>query len=281
MEIDENSQWVSASSISSLTHFLYQPHVKAHRTLFDFFLFETLLIQIYMYRICFPKDSSAIKLLVYFVFFVDAICVVFDTLSVVVGLSAGDHTSFSQYPTPVLGSLSAMLVQLFYCFRIRAIRQTAWPIAVLIGIIAAAQFAAGVGWVILRRIGDNFDAKAPTILFYLCLVGDATADVGITHTMAVLLLKGSDLPQTRDAVKNIVRLIIETNALTSVLALLAVFLFALNPTGLDFSCPITILRGIYANTLLVVLNKRAVMYLRSESSDGLEEGCRTNTSERG
>ncbi|KAJ7767265.1 hypothetical protein B0H16DRAFT_1716890 [Mycena metata] len=252
------------------------PTSKLIGILLDFFLFGTLLIQIYIYRACFPKDSWALKLLVYFVFFVDAICVLLDTLSVI-GLSAGDFTSFSSaqyvgYPTLVLGSFSAMLVQLFYCLRIRAIRQTAWPIAVLIGVIGAIQFAASLSWVVLRRIGDNVDGKLPTTLFYFSLVSATTADICIALTMTVLLLKGSDLPHTRDAVKNIVRLIIETNALTSVLALLALLVFAF-PTnsGLDFTCPIALLRGMYPNTLLVVLNNRAVIHLTSNPSDGLEE----------
>ncbi|KAJ7752975.1 hypothetical protein B0H16DRAFT_1836147 [Mycena metata] len=155
-----------------------------------YFVFGVLLIQIYIYRICFPRDSLAIKILVYFVFVADAICVLSDTFTVI-GLASGPtdflnsrHFKFLSVTTPFFGAFIVVFVQFFYCFRIVALRKTAWPISVLIGLIAMAQFSAAMGWLILDSIGDS---AHHTLFFYLYHVGGSSADVLITVTMAVLV----------------------------------------------------------------------------------------------
>ncbi|KAJ7723888.1 hypothetical protein B0H16DRAFT_1786614 [Mycena metata] len=234
-----------------------------------YLVFGVLLIQIYIYRICFPRDSLAIKILVYFVFLADAICVLSDTFTVV-GIASGPtdflnsrHFKFLSVTTPFFGAFIVVFVQFFYCFRIVALRKTARPIAVLIGLIAMAQFSAAMGWLILDSMGNS---AHHTLFFYLYHVGGASADVLIAVTMAILLLNGSSLPQTRNVTQKIALLIVETNALTTVLALVSLLLFVCAPGTDYYLSSVTFLVGIYANTLLVMLNERAEMRFTSTNT---------------
>ncbi|KAJ7168787.1 hypothetical protein C8R46DRAFT_1268286 [Mycena filopes] len=257
----------SAENVLSALYF--HPLSKLTGTFLDCFLVGTLLVQICIYRTCFPNDSLKIKFLAHFVFAGSVICAVFETLHVV-GISAGDFTTFANsrylwFASPLFGALIAMLVQLFYCFRIVTLRRKAWPVAVLIALIAAAECGGALGWVILGWVGRSMGDRDRIELYYIWLVGGALADVLIAVIMTALLLEtSSSVPQTQDIVKTLVRLIIGTNALSSVVALLGLFLFVFRPHTLDFMCPMMILPGIYANTLLVMLNERAAMRRASE-----------------
>ncbi|KAJ7710423.1 hypothetical protein B0H17DRAFT_914355, partial [Mycena rosella] len=108
-------------------------------SLLNFFLFGTFLIQVYVYRLCFPKDSLAVKLLVYFIFLTMTVCTCLNAADVQFwfGTGFGDIARFtdarhSRFYTPLMGSFIAMLVQLFFCHRIVVIRRAAWPISVLV-----------------------------------------------------------------------------------------------------------------------------------------------------
>ncbi|KAJ7739056.1 hypothetical protein DFH07DRAFT_965879 [Mycena maculata] len=91
--------------------------------------------------------------------------------------------------------------------------------------------------------GRGFDT-----LFYHSLMGSIIATLCSTADV---------LPQTRDVLKNIVRLV-ETNIFSATVALLGLFLLVGIPNATYFSCPIFVLPRIYANTLLVSLNTRAI-----------------------
>jgi hypothetical protein len=74
--------------------------------------------------------------------------------------------------------------------------------------------------------------------------------------MTHLLTQASE-PQTQGIIRGLVRLIIETNTFSASVAIIGLALFAGIPGTTYFICPTLILPGIYANTLLVLLNNRA------------------------
>jgi hypothetical protein len=113
--------------------------------------------------------------------------------------------------------------------------------------IAMAQCAGGMGGGILTLIKANelHDHKR-TIFLYLWLSGGSAADVLIAVTMTALvrlahplppqiltfppqLFNASSIPATRDAVRGIVRLIIETNTLSAIVAITGLVLFIAVP----------------------------------------------------
>ncbi|KAF8132253.1 hypothetical protein K438DRAFT_1463727, partial [Mycena galopus ATCC 62051] len=94
-------------------------------TLLNFFLFGTLFIQVYVYSACFPKDRPAIKWLVYIVFLTMALCVCLNAADAQYWYASGfgDITKFGQarfspFYTPIMGSIIALAVQFFFCYRI-------------------------------------------------------------------------------------------------------------------------------------------------------------------
>ncbi|KAJ7113246.1 hypothetical protein C8R43DRAFT_1242678 [Mycena crocata] len=243
-------------------------------SLLSFFFMGTLVIQVYVYRVCFPKDSIFLKLLVYFIFLMMLVCTYLNAADVEnwFGFSFGDmsrftHARYWRFYAPTMGSVIAMLVQLFFCYRILVIKRSAWPASVFIGLISMVQAAGGIGAGIMAYTTTN--AKHDTtviVLAQLWLIGGATADVLIAAAMTYLLLKAAVIPSTRDLAKDVVRLIIETNTFSAVVAIVGLVLFVGIKDNRYFICPAMILPGIYANTLLVTLNNRAIARLNSVSS---------------
>ncbi|KAJ7056837.1 hypothetical protein C8F01DRAFT_1257494 [Mycena amicta] len=235
-------------------------------TLLNFFLFGILFVQVYVYKLCFPKDRPAIKALVYSMFLIMLLCTCLNAADANRwwGDGFGDllefsRAGFSPFYTPIMGSVIALAVQLFYCYRISVFRESRGSVwwSAAIAVVSLIQAAGGVGGGVKAFIASNEQHDhARVILVYLWLVGDAVADVMIAVTMTYLLSQASE-PQTRDVVQGVIRLIIETNAFSASVAIIGLVLFAGMPGTDYFICPTMILPGIYANTLLVLLNNRA------------------------
>ncbi|KAJ7480817.1 hypothetical protein FB451DRAFT_1238503, partial [Mycena latifolia] len=263
-------------------------------SLLNFFLFGTLVIQVYVYNACFPHDRRAIKWLVYTVFVVMAVCTCLNAADAHYWYAAGfgdlakfGQARFSPFYTPLMGSVIALVVQLFFCYRISVFRAGAAWWSALIAVISLLQAAGGMGGGIKAFIAANEQHDhVRTILVYLWLVGDAVADLMIAGTMTYLLRQASE-PQTQDIVRGVVRLIIETNTFSASVAIIGLALFAGMPTADYFICPTMILPGIYANTLLVLLNNRAAPSrsragARGRPADGeayVSDGTGTTTAE--
>ncbi|KAJ7653168.1 hypothetical protein DFH06DRAFT_1330561 [Mycena polygramma] len=104
-------------------------------SLLNFLFFGTLLVQTYTYRICFPRDSFAVKLLVYSTLLAMSVCTCLNGADVEswYGASCGQIQGFKNLHflniySPVMGSLIAAAVQLFFCYRIIVIKRAAWPL---------------------------------------------------------------------------------------------------------------------------------------------------------
>ncbi|KAJ7503815.1 hypothetical protein B0H11DRAFT_2187682 [Mycena galericulata] len=256
-------------------------------SLCNFFLFGTLVIQVYVYNVCFPKDRPAIKRLVYFVFLAMAVCTCLNAADVYYWYAAGfgdlekfGEARFSPFYTPIMGSVIALIVQLFYCYRISVFRSNAVWFTAVIALASFVQAVGGMGGGIKAYIAANEQHdKVRTVLVYMWLVGDAVADILIAITMTHLLTKASEL-HTREVVRGVVRLVIETNAFSASVAIVGLILFAGLPTKDYFICPTLVLPGVYANTLLVLLNNRAMRDSHTDNDhvpDGTTAGGSGNT----
>ncbi|KAJ7910613.1 hypothetical protein B0H13DRAFT_599752 [Mycena leptocephala] len=236
-------------------------------SLLNFYLFGVLSVQIYVYRICFPKDKASIKYMVYLIFFFMALSTCLNAADAYFWYASGfgnliqfSQAHISPFYTPIMGSVIALMIQLFFCYRIWVIKKSALILSIVIAVISVVQAVGGLGGGIKAYVAANqVHDELRTILVYMWLIGDAVADVMIAIAMTVLLTQASreNHRQTNDLVKRIVRLIIETNALSASIAIVGLVLFAGVPGTNYFVCPTMILPGIYANTLLVTFNNRA------------------------
>ncbi|KAJ7081998.1 hypothetical protein B0H15DRAFT_442553 [Mycena belliarum] len=236
-------------------------------SLLNFFFFGTLLVQVYVYRVCFPKDSLAVKLLVYFIFLAMLVCTCLNAADIQYWFGAGFGNILrfadprnSRFYTPLMGSFIGMLVQLFFSYRIWVLRRAAWPLSVLIALFALMQCAGGMGAGIIAYMSPNRSklAREHKTCVRLWLAGGVLANVLIATMMSILFFKAKSTPIMRDFVRSIVRMIIETNLFTAIVALIGLALYAGIPNTTYFVCPTMILPGIYANTLLVLLNNRVI-----------------------
>ncbi|KAK7055408.1 hypothetical protein R3P38DRAFT_1355559 [Favolaschia claudopus] len=248
-------------------------------SLLSMFLFGALLVQVYAYHTCFPKDSSVIKGIVLFVFLASTVdrCLNISDVFYWFASSFGDvaglsHRRYSRFYAAIMGSLVSTIVRLFFAYRIFVIRRTAWPLCILIALIALAHMAGGFTGGILAFIEDstsktfnpddiiNIHDHPHIITSYVWLICGVLADILIALSMTILLLRTMVDDTTRNAVNQFIRLVLETNICSAVFTLTTLVLYAaLPPSNLACTIPAFALPTLYANTLLVILNNRGIL----------------------
>ncbi|PFH46700.1 hypothetical protein AMATHDRAFT_50860 [Amanita thiersii Skay4041] len=99
-------------------------------------------------------------------------------------------TYLSPFDTPMIGAIVALIVQLFFCYRIWKLSRSQWHLytAVFIGAISFLQAAGGIGGGISGHVNKYFSVATETnrIYAYIWLLGEAVADVLIAVTMTHL-----------------------------------------------------------------------------------------------
>jgi len=256
----------------------------------NFGLYGVLALQGYIYHVSFPKDNLKIKCLVYFV-------LAFETAQIVInGIDTWDlfanrfgdigilaTPGLGAIDTPMMGSITAFVVQIFFCYRIWIINRAAWWFSALVGFVSLVQAVAGfVGGVMAYVSTNTLEARhRQTSLVYLWLVGDAVADVMIASAMSFLLLRSRQkmFRTNDDVIVRIVRMTVETNSLSTAVAIISTILFAALPNKTYFVCPTLFLGKLYANTLLVTFNNRAFISQRlPQNSQSFARGGASNMS---
>ncbi|KAJ7145318.1 hypothetical protein C8R43DRAFT_1108565 [Mycena crocata] len=239
-------------------------------SLLNYLLYGVLAVQVYVYRLSFPNDKASIKWMVYLILLAETVMTALNGVDIYYWFAAGfgDIVGFakpriSPAYTPIMGSVMALVVQFFFCYRIYIIKREALYFCIFIALVSGLQAAGGIGGGIAAYLSANEEHDHIRIIFvYLWLIGDVIADVFIAGAMTYLLLKASrqQHKQTNDIVKRIVRLTIETNALSTVVAIVSLILFYGTPNTTYFICPTMVLAKLYANTLLVTFNNRAFIH---------------------
>ncbi|KAJ7070454.1 hypothetical protein B0H15DRAFT_870523 [Mycena belliarum] len=245
-------------------------------SLLNLLFYGALVVQVYIYSACFHADSRILKCIVYLIFLAMTVCVALNCCDVHRWFATGfGDPSFLALPPGnapfygvVMSATIGTVVRCLFCARIFVIKRTAWPVALLLALFSVSQCALGVA------SGIHVYVSAPeqwqdrfNLLFPAWLAGSAIADILAALIMTYLLLSAAVHSSTRDRINRIVWLIIETNSLSAMVAILAVALFFSVPRTSCFEAAMWNLAGIYANTLLAVLNNRAISP-RPASVDG-------------
>jgi hypothetical protein len=181
----------------------------------------------------------------------------------------------SPFDTPLLGSIVAFIVQLFFCYRIWTLRKSDWYIVmcVVIGMVSILQLIGGVAGAVSVHHNKFFSVVRAVDKVYaeLWLVGEAVADVLIAVTMTYLLIGSHNefTMQSRSIANRIVRLIVQSNSLTAGVAVISVIFF-LSFQGANYFIASTVVLGkLYSNTLLATFNHRIFLRMPSEDSKHL------------
>ncbi|KAI0063776.1 hypothetical protein BV25DRAFT_1899023 [Artomyces pyxidatus] len=237
-------------------------------TLVNWLLYGVLVVQVYLYDFYFSTDRLAFKYLVYTVFLIETIQTIFTGADLGYWLAAG----FGDYPrlakpflsvfdTPVLSSIVSCIVQVFFCYRIWILKKSLLWLCIIIGTISFIQMVGGMACRIsVHVLGDIGKAheKGVVAFAYLWLLGDAVADLMIAFTMSYFLIRTRQGPHEYSShiLSRVLRLTVETNIVSSTIAISSIVLYAAAPGKTYYFGPTAVIGKIYSNTLLVMFNNR-------------------------
>ncbi|KAH9059424.1 hypothetical protein EDB83DRAFT_931502 [Lactarius deliciosus] len=167
----------------------------------------------------------------------------------------------SPFDVPIIGVTVALIVEFFFVYRIWVLsRKSSWFLCLLICLFSIVSAAAGFYGGIYTHAHKKFPSGRMLKVIALTWVsGNASADVLIAGSLLFYLGRRrregcgyfSD-----NALSKVVRLIIETNVLTTTAGIVTLLIVAIFPDKPWFTCPTAILGKLYSNTLLVSLNNR-------------------------
>ncbi|KIJ50751.1 hypothetical protein M422DRAFT_159510, partial [Sphaerobolus stellatus SS14] len=211
------------------------------------------------YTLTTSVDTPYIRYLVLYLLVVETLNTGFN-LGIVYEPLIQRYGMFPPFPTsqPIMTVLIASPVQLFVAWRIKVISGS-WWIATLIAFFVAASFAGGIVGTIESAIKTEYsqiqEFKGAVITW---LIAAAAADILITGTLVHYLRKRKTGHSYTDGVVNrIIRLTLQTGAVTAFFATADIVLFLAVPhTTLNFIWDFPLCK-IYTNALLSTLNARA------------------------
>lgn len=258
--------------------------------LISWVFYGMLVVQIYIYYLFF-SDGKAIQILVYTIFLLDTLQTCMTGADAFYWFCSGfgnlNHLSnvyISFFDTPMLGSLMALIVQSFFCYRIWILSKNK-IIPIVLWLVCLMSFAAAWFSGIRGHLKGNLSAAQAQIntrILELWLVGGAVVDTLIAVTLIYLLLKARGTFQdTNIVLQRLVRLTMETNALSASLAILSLILYFAAPGTSYFLTPTYLFGKVYANSLLVTFNNRIyLMGKHTRLSSSNDSGSSGNSGSR-
>ncbi|KAH9077842.1 hypothetical protein EDB83DRAFT_1523341 [Lactarius deliciosus] len=276
MAESSESPTTSAEAIKIAAPLLFGP-------VFNWALYGVLCVQIYVYSYNFPRDRRPLKSLVYFVFLLDTIQTALTGADIYYWFVAGFgnverlwNPHFTPVNVPIIGAVISFIVQAYFCYRIWVLNKRSSWICWIIAVAAVTQSAGGI-WASIKPLTVAKYA-APKAAVYLWAISSALADILIAIAMTLLLRRASGNFSNFVLIR-VVRLTIETNALTAALVIATLVLYVTFPNRLYYIYPVELLGKVYSNTLLVSLNNR--IYVRDhqspEHATPVPDGARTVT----
>jgi len=226
--------------------------------------------QFYIYTTTRPNDTIGLKLMVYFVMLILTINMGTETYSGYAALVAGwgdliiiEKVSKPLMLGPIFKAIVAFCVQNFYAWRIWAFLQRKVAASLFCAVMVSLsllQLAGGIGVpIVFFSVNAESDFSQKAIIFNdIWLVGGLVNDILITATMVVILRDAQSsiiMQQTKTRLGKLIRLSIQTGALTVLLATATLILshFLLS-TGLFQLFPAYLIEPSYALSLLCNLN---------------------------
>jgi len=184
---------------------------------------------------------------------------------------------FSAIDAPIMDGIIAFVVQLFFCWRIWLLSKS-WISAAAIAIVSAAQLVGGIASGIRTlQIGNTTELRVITPFLVLWFAGSALADTLIAIAMTFLLVRNKSSFYGGDVLRRIVRLTVETNTVTAIVAIVGFVSFVALPKTSIFMAPSYALGKLYSNTLMVVFNNRIILQQKANGTRGAS-GSRSDDS---
>ncbi|KAH9017468.1 hypothetical protein EDB83DRAFT_2571199, partial [Lactarius deliciosus] len=239
--------------------------------LFNWTLYGVLCVQLYVYSYNFPKDRRPVKFLAYFVFLLETAQTALTGADAYYWFVDGfgnvhlGNSHFAPVDNPIITAVISLVVQGYFCHRIWMLSRRSSLICCVIAVSMVTQ-SVGAVWSGIEAVmvGKYAITKAGV---YLWLISSALADILIAVAMTLLLRRTSSKLCNFVSVR-VIRLTMETNALTAGTLVLTLVLYVAFPNEVYYAYTSEIIGKLYSNTLLVSLNNRIYFRDRRSSERG-------------
>ncbi|KAF7351719.1 putative Transmembrane protein [Mycena sanguinolenta] len=252
--------------------------------MWSYCLYGVLLVQIYMYIEMFPNDGRGLKTLVWVMFFFETLFTVLMTIAAwdMFGDGWGDPNVIFQFNwtwgvLPLLSGIHSGIAQGFYIWRIWRLTEQLW-LVIPIGLGVLTQLC-GLYWFAIEfNIAHwRVESVAPLSgLVTVWLVGSAACDVLITLALTAILWRRktqTKFAKTTGILNRLIRLSVETGAITSVTAILEFILWLAFKRFYYHFILFLVLGKLYSNVLMATLNCRSPLFI----SGSQDHGCETTS----
>ncbi|KAF7375820.1 putative Transmembrane protein [Mycena sanguinolenta] len=230
-------------------------------------LYGVLLVQTYMYSELFPNDRAGLKALVWVMFFFETLFTVLMTIGAwsMFGAGWGDADVIFQFNwswgvLPLLSGVHSGLAQGFYIWRIWHLTKQLWiPVPIALAVLAQLT---GLWWFSIKfNIAHWRIESLPPLsgAITVWLIGSAVCDVLITLALTGILWRHkreNKYAVTSGIMNRLIRMSIETGALTSVTAIVEAVLWPGWQRFYYHFVLFLILGKLYSNVLMATLNCR-------------------------
>jgi len=181
------------------------------------------------------------------------------------------NAHFTPIDIPLISAIIAPIVKGYFCYRIWTLNKRSSKVCIVIALFTILQSAGSIwGAIAPLAAGGKFAGVSPASL-YLWAVSSAVSDILTAIAMVMLLARArceggrfSNFVMVR-----LVRLAIETNAITATVAVASFVLYMAFPHDTYFVFTCGLMGKIYSNTLFVSLNNRIYFRDHSQGTAGI------------
>ncbi|KAG7097835.1 hypothetical protein E1B28_005153 [Marasmius oreades] len=243
-------------------------------------LYGALTVQMYIYYLAFPNDRTAVKAMVYGLYLVETMQLVMITHDAFQDFVFGfgrpgalNELNLLWFDCCVIDGAVAFVVQSFFAYRIFLLSKSK-ALTCIIVFISLMQFGGAVATAGMdKTVGVFSQVRGNFIAVSFWLGGSAACDIVIAVSTTYILSRyDSSFRDTKDVIRRLIRLTMETGSLTATVATLDLFLFLSSDFPYHVTPALTLAK-LYSNSMMVIFNSRlTTMGGRGQSSTSSEEG---------
>jgi len=217
-----------------------------------------------VYNYNFPDDRLLTKTLAYFVFLLETVQTTLNGADIYYWFVEGygnverlKDSHFAPIDIPFIHATISFIVQAYLCYRIWTLNGRSSKLCMVIAVFIILGSSASV-WGGIKSITAGGKYAVSKVALYLWSIPSVISDVMIAIAMILLRPRAriSRSKYSNFVMMRLVRLTIETNALTAGLTILTFILFVAFPNNIYYVFLAEMTGKLYANTLLLSLNNR-------------------------
>jgi hypothetical protein len=226
-------------------------------------LYGIMITQTFLYFTNFYNDKLWMKCFVVLLFVADTVNSVFDIIylynTLIVhfdDLSALGSANWVFATDPALTGLIAMLVQLFFAWRVKILTGNNWIVTTIVTLAISGGLGGLATAVAVGIIPQFINFQKFRVVVIIWLAAECVSDFIITTSLVWHLRKHkTGFKETDTLVNRLIIMTVQTGMVTSLCAIVDLILYLCDPTGLHllFNMPLS---KLYTNSLMSSLNTR-------------------------